>query len=187
MMSPSRPDPPSLGETRNSTSLLPCPDAGASPEIQFTALDAVHAHSGCAATENLVAPPPASTTDGAASDTWHLTGSGPEGVTVVVELEVHAAAIAAATMRAAAARVWRQGRWRRMLNADLKSLGGSPAICAFVAISKSYSIENRSNAEAASRKTRARRRSFCDWTRAACKIFNKLRVFRFATRRAPNG
>jgi len=62
-MSPSRPEPPSLAATRNWTSALPCPAAGENPEIQPAALDAVHAHSGCVATENPAVPPPASMAD----------------------------------------------------------------------------------------------------------------------------
>src|SRR5262245_56564915 len=95
-MSPSRPEPPSLGATRNWTSALPCPVAGENPEIQPAALDAVHAHSGCVATESPAVPPPASMTDTlVANVTWHLTGSGPLGLAVVVEDALHAAVAAA--------------------------------------------------------------------------------------------
>ena len=103
-MSPSRADDPSLGVTRNSTSPLPCPEAGDNPEIQFTALDTVHPHSGCVAIDNLAAPPPASTTDGFASDTGHLTGSGPVPVTIVVEDALQPAVTAAATRTTATSR-----------------------------------------------------------------------------------
>src|SRR5262245_45775895 len=103
-MSPSRADPPSLGATLNPTLPLPCPEAGDSAEIQLTELVAVHAHSGCAAMEKEAAPPPASTIDGAASDTWHLIGSGPAGVTVVVEDAVHAPVRTAATTAIVAAK-----------------------------------------------------------------------------------
>jgi hypothetical protein len=101
-MSPSRPDPPSLAATRNSTLLVPCPEAGDNAEIQFTELVAVHAHSGCAVIENEAAPPLASTIGGAASETWHFTGSGPVGVAVVVE-EVLQAPVMQATRRAVTA------------------------------------------------------------------------------------
>src|SRR5262245_44269895 len=94
-MSPSRPEPPSLGATRNSTSPLPCPEAGENPEIHPTPLDAVHAHSGCVEIENLPEPPAASIIDGPAKATWHLTGSGPVGLAVVVEDALHAAVVAA--------------------------------------------------------------------------------------------
>ena len=96
-MSPSRADDPSLGVTRNSTSPLPCPEAGDNPKIQFTALDTFHAHSGCVVIDSLAVPPPASTFDGVASDTGHLTDSAPVGVTIVVEDELQPAVIAAAT------------------------------------------------------------------------------------------
>ena len=68
-MSPSRPDSPSLGATRNSTLPVLCPEPGKNPEIQFTALDAVHVHSGWAVIEKVAAPPSAATSDGAATDT----------------------------------------------------------------------------------------------------------------------
>jgi hypothetical protein len=87
-----------LAATRNSTSLLPCPEIGDNPEIQLTALDAVQAHSGCVDTANLPAPPPASTIGGAANVTWHLTGSGPLGVVVMVE-DVLQPAVSAAAIR----------------------------------------------------------------------------------------
>ena len=102
MISASRADAPSLAATRNSTLPLPCPEAGDNPEIQGAALEASHAHSGCVVTENLAAPPLASTANGLASDTWHLTGSGPIGV--VVEDALQPPLTVAATRTTAATR-----------------------------------------------------------------------------------
>jgi hypothetical protein len=103
-MSPCRADDPSLGVTRNSTSPLPWPEAGDNPEIQFTALDTVQPHSGCVAIDKLATPPSASTTDGLASDTPHLTAPGPVPVTVVVEDALQPAVAAAATSTTATSR-----------------------------------------------------------------------------------
>jgi hypothetical protein len=150
-MSPSRADASSLGVTRNSTLPLPCPEAGDNPEIQFTALDTVHAHSGCVAIDNLAGPPPASTTDGFVSDTPHLTDSGPVPVTVVVEDALQPAVTAAATRTTATSRDGRR-LTRPTLNGGLRIIADFRRWLAYRAVrqasSKSYSIEERPSAEA---------------------------------------
>ena len=152
-MSPSRADDPSLGVTRNSTSPLPCPEAGDNPEIQFTALDTVHAHSGCVAIDNLAAPPPASTTEGFASDTPHLTGPGPVPVTVVVEDALQPAVTAAANKTTATSRDGRR-LTRTPFDAGLRIIADFRRSLARARSaqrsSKSYSIEDRPSAEALS-------------------------------------
>ena len=57
---------------------LPCPDVGDSPVIQFALVEAVQAHSGSVVTViELLAPAASRIAGGAATETWHLTGSGP--------------------------------------------------------------------------------------------------------------
>src|SRR5688572_23073911 len=75
---PSRIDEPSLAEARNDTLPFPCPDVGDSPEIQLALVDAVHAHSGRAVTVTALFPPTASSIAGVETETWHLTGVGPD-------------------------------------------------------------------------------------------------------------
>jgi hypothetical protein len=74
----------------------PCPDAGVRAEIQFALEEASHVHSGWVVIASEPAPPPASTTTGEASDTWHFTGS---GLALTVEEVSQPAAAAAATTR----------------------------------------------------------------------------------------
>ena len=101
-ISPSRAAAPSLGATRKSTSREPCADVGARPEIQFADVVTSHAHSGCVVTENLLAPPVASSIGGDVNDTWHLTTSGP--VCSTVEEVPQLAANTATHRRASVAR-----------------------------------------------------------------------------------
>jgi hypothetical protein len=68
-MLPSRAADPSLAATRNDTLAVPCPDAGTNAEIQFTLVEASHAHSGCVLIDTEADPPPASISGGAVSDT----------------------------------------------------------------------------------------------------------------------
>jgi len=73
-----------FGAAWNATSALPCPDSGASADIQLASVDAVHVHSGCVATAMLPAPPAASIADGGAViETAHFAGVGPTPVVVV--------------------------------------------------------------------------------------------------------
>jgi hypothetical protein len=68
-MAASRAAAPSLAATRNSTVPLPCPDAGESPEIQLTDVEADHSQSAVVVTERLPVPPAASMTDAELSET----------------------------------------------------------------------------------------------------------------------
>jgi hypothetical protein len=97
---PSRADAPSFAAARKETLPFPCPEVGDSPEIQFVLVDAVHAHSGSAVTTIELLPPPASRSAGAATETWHLTGSGP--VETVDEVSQPAAMIAVTSESTAA-------------------------------------------------------------------------------------
>jgi hypothetical protein len=77
MMEPSREVPVSLGATVNAMVPLPLPEAGDTAEIQLTAVEASHAHSGSAVTLKLPRPPPASSVAGEPSATSQLTDDGP--------------------------------------------------------------------------------------------------------------
>jgi hypothetical protein len=58
-----------LAATRNDTFAVPCPEAGDNAEIQFTFVEASHAHSGCVVTASDPAPPLASIIAGVVSVT----------------------------------------------------------------------------------------------------------------------
>lgn len=110
----SRTDAPSLAAARNETVPLPCPDVGDNPVIQLAVVEAVHAHSGSVVTVIELLAPAASRIPGAATETWHLTGSGPVETVDVVS---HAAATIAATndtTAATATRDFARTRWARM-------------------------------------------------------------------------
>ena len=66
-----------LGATRNSTVLVPCPDAGESSDIQFAAVDTSHGHSGVVVTVMVPVPPSGPMLEElAARATWHFKGVG---------------------------------------------------------------------------------------------------------------
>jgi hypothetical protein len=79
--------------TWNSTWAFPWPDAGETREIQLTAADVVHAHSGDVETET-VPVPPLEPIEVEAGDTAraHFEGEGP---TVIDDVEPQPAAVAA--------------------------------------------------------------------------------------------
>jgi len=107
----SRTDVPSFEAARNETLPLPWPDVGDSPVIQLAVVEAVHAHSGSVVTVIELLAPAASRIPGAATETWHLTGSGP--VETVDDVS-HPAATIAATRETTAAtkrRAFRRTRW----------------------------------------------------------------------------
>ena len=90
-MSPSRAVAAGLAGTRNSTCPVPCPEAGATPAIQFASDDAVHEHSGVVVTITVPVPPVRSSAVGeVASVMAHLVD---EGAVVVVSDEEHAVAV----------------------------------------------------------------------------------------------
>jgi len=97
---PSRTDVPSFAAARNATVPLPCPDVGDRPVIQVALVEAVHAHSGSVVTVIELLAPAASMIAGAATVTWHLTGSGP--VETVDDVSHPAATIAATSDTTAA-------------------------------------------------------------------------------------
>src|SRR5262245_8006685 len=76
MMAPSREAVLSLGATLNEMLPSPFPDAGDNAEIQLTAVEASHAHSGLAVTLKLPRPPPASTVGGEPNESSHFTAVG---------------------------------------------------------------------------------------------------------------
>jgi hypothetical protein len=80
MMEPSRVVPLSLGATLNAMVLLPLPEAGDTAEIQVTAAEASHAHSGSAVTLKLPRPPPESSVGGEPNATSHRTAVGEEAL-----------------------------------------------------------------------------------------------------------
>jgi len=76
MIAPSRETVASFGATLNEILPSPLPDAGDNAEIQLTAVEASHAHSGLAVTLKLPRPPPASTVGGEPNPTSHFTAVG---------------------------------------------------------------------------------------------------------------
>jgi hypothetical protein len=74
-----------LAATRNVIDALPCPEAGATCEIQGAPpFEAVHVQSGVVVTSIAPAPPSDSIAIGAdGRDTWHLTGVGPDATSEV--------------------------------------------------------------------------------------------------------
>jgi hypothetical protein len=78
MMAPSREPVFSLGATLNEMLASPFPDAGDNAEIQLTAVEASHAHSGLAVTLKLPRPPPASSVGGEPNKTSQPTAVGAE-------------------------------------------------------------------------------------------------------------
>src|SRR5262245_32039916 len=121
-MSVSRTDAPSLAETLNDTLPLPCPDVGDNPLIQSTDVDAVHAHSGWAVTENDPVPPPASTAGGVVSDNAHFPASAAVGLVITVEELSHPLTNTAATSTDAAATDGQRRATHARINAGLSSI-----------------------------------------------------------------
>ena len=97
-MAPSRETVPSLAATLNEMLASPFPDAGDNPEIQFTAVEASHAHSGLVVRLKLPRPPPASTVGGEPSEISQLTAVGAD----TLESDPHPPIATAATTNSVA-------------------------------------------------------------------------------------
>jgi hypothetical protein len=98
MMAPSREAVLSLGATLNEMLALPFPDAGDNDEIQLTAVEASHAHSGLAVRLKLPRPPPGSIVGGEPNETSHATAVGAEDTLE----DSHPPAVTAATTNSVA-------------------------------------------------------------------------------------
>jgi hypothetical protein len=98
-MAPSREPVLSFGATVNVMLALPFPDAGDNAEIQLTAVEASHAHSGLAVRLKLPRPPPASTVGGEPNEISHGTAVGFD----TVEEDSHPPIATAATTNSVAA------------------------------------------------------------------------------------
>ena len=78
MIAPSREPVLSLGATLNEMLASPFPDAGDNAEIQLTAVEASHAHSGLVVTLKLPRPPPDSSVGGEPNETSQPIAVGAE-------------------------------------------------------------------------------------------------------------
>jgi hypothetical protein len=84
-ISPLRAAEPSFAATRYARSPPPWPETGEMLEIQFTVLEAFHAHSGCAVTLTEPDPPPASIIGGVVAVSSHFADVGLTATVSVVD------------------------------------------------------------------------------------------------------
>jgi hypothetical protein len=110
-MAPSRDPVLSFGATLNEMLASPFPDAGDNAEIQLTAVEASHAHSGLAVRLKLPRPPPASIVGGEPNEISHGTAVGFD----TLEEDSHPPMATAATINSAAIIERRQRQWRKSI------------------------------------------------------------------------